>query len=439
MNTAFLLSWIVFPIAWFKLLRFTDLSIKKFSIPQFLLIFIFLTNYIGLPILYFELDRFRLSEISNLEIIVNVFCFNSLAITFLIIGYIFGTFCAKSDLFFVNDSSDRIYKFSERRFYILFIFLFSIVSATLYFYVSSIGFQDLAITSLITSVNSLDPLMARSSMAAINNAHWYELIFLHGLTFLTFIAISASIITKNKIIIAFSIASILLLLFVAIISTQKGPILKVFMGFWIVYVFSKSKDEISLFSVISFGMIFAAIIILVYYLLSDLDSNFFEILLLVLSRIFTGFIQSTYYYLELFPGKIDWLLGTTFPNPGGILPFTPFNLTQEVMAWIAPNEIAIGIDGSSPAIYWAEVFANFNFWGIPIISFLIGFFLQTLHLFLYLRKNDPLHIAFYSWLMLHYMDLSITSLSNYLLDIKVTFILILFIISFFTLLNEKKN
>ena len=155
------------------------------------------------------------------------------------------------------------------------------------------------------------------------------------------------------------------------------------------------------------------------------------------SRIFVGPIEALYHYLEIFPKQINFLWGRSFPNPGGLLPFEPFNLTQELSLIVFPKNELMGVVGSMPTIYWGEMYANFSYPGIIIPPFFIGYFLYWLNTIIFMLPMTPLVLSFFIWTILHYANLAVTSLSSFLIDTTMV-IMILVLILFITIPNKFK-
>jgi hypothetical protein len=148
----------------------------------------------------------------------------------------------------------------------------------------------------------------------------------------------------------------------------------------------------------------------------------------IISRGFTGSIQPLYHYLEIFPNQVDWLYGTTFPNPQGIFPFKPYNLTVEVMNHVYPENYSTGVVGTMPTIYWGELYANFGIYGLVIFPFYVGFALFWVNRVVFQRGLNPLNAALFTWLLVHYKNLSITSFTNFLLDLNLCLIILVYLL-----------
>jgi len=146
-----------------------------------------------------------------------------------------------------------------------------------------------------------------------------------------------------------------------------------------------------------------------------------------MSRAFAGQIQPLYHYLEIFPMKVDYLLGRSLPNPMGILPFEHYNLTVEVMNIVQPWHLEMGVVGTMPTFFWGEMYANFGYFGVVLPPLIVGVVVCLFADLLDRLRPSPLVIAVIVWFALHIKNLSATSLSNYLLDF-ISFSMLIFLL-----------
>ena len=84
----FLLFFILFLLIWSILLKYSGVKILTISIPSFLIISIFIFQYLGFPILFFFLDDYRAYYVQDRAIIWEMFLWTSFSITLIIIGFI---------------------------------------------------------------------------------------------------------------------------------------------------------------------------------------------------------------------------------------------------------------------------------------------------------------------------------------------------------------
>ena len=208
-------------------------------------------------------------------------------------------------------------------------------------------------------------------------------------------------------------------------ATEKGPFAQILIGLLLVYGITLLKGKIPIKATIILVVVLFSSLIVFYIFFTD-SEDAFSAFGSIFSRALAGSIQPAYHYLEFFPHHQDFLMGRSFPNPGGILPIEPYKMTIEVMNWVDPNDY--GIVGTMPTVFWAEAYANFGILGVVFVPFVIGVVVYTVYYFVDKIENTPIKIGFFVWLMQHFKSLSVTGFSGYLIDfylIAVGFVLIL--------------
>jgi hypothetical protein len=230
----------------------------------------------------------------------------------------------------------------------------------------------------------------------------------------------------NKVSLMMVALTFLCVMFSLVMSSEKGLFADYLIAIFLLYSIINKNGNISV------KLTFAAVIVLALFLIPSYiyfmgDSDIMASIFSIISRGLTGSIQPGYHYLEFFPEYHNWLYGRSLPNPGGLLPFTSYNLTFEIKKFVDVSSSS-EVVGSMPAIYWGEIYANFGYYGLILIPPLIGFMLYCLNLVIFRIKINPLSAALFVWLIMHYKNLSITSLSMYILDTNLYVIVIIYII-----------
>ena len=64
-DSLFIIIWLELPIIWHYMLKAAGLQIRRISISTVTLLFFYLFQYVGLPIYYFNLDKYRLIELEG--------------------------------------------------------------------------------------------------------------------------------------------------------------------------------------------------------------------------------------------------------------------------------------------------------------------------------------------------------------------------------------
>ena len=256
------------------------------------------------------------------------------------------------------------------------------------------------------------------------------------LLFCTFFFFAMQLCQKNTLRRLITYLAILICSFSLVMTGQKGEITQIMIGSLLIYLILFKKGKISLKTLFVFSSIGIVTLLPIYYLLME-SSDILEAFTGIISRVTTGQIQGIYLYLEYFPSYRDFLLGTTFPNPGSIFPFEPVTITQEIMAWYNPAEAQLGIVGSMPAIFWVEAYINFGVFSLPIVSFFIGLFLFWMNKLLLRLKPNPLVVSFFVWSIIFYKDLALAFFSDFFINVHLI-IVILFFLIFYVISNKGK-
>ena len=426
-DLSFLMIWLLLPLFWGLLMKLAGLNLTKPNIPVTLIIFIYVFQYIGLPILYFQLDAYRFSEgVNDKVIVLNIFLFTSITITLMIFGYV----VAKLHFGRLNWNKEYVDKTNITTSFAIFIF-FTLSVSVLLLYITKLGVNNLAILSVVGLVDNSDSLaLLRSSMG--NNFsgryHWYYLFMNKILIFISYIyyVMFLSGLKYSKVMFYMSLLAVLVSLTMA---TAKGPLINYLIGIFIINIIV-SNEKIKIKKVFAFMVALIVILVMMYILFMN-NSSVFSALWHVTSRITTGQIQPAYHYLEFFPYYQDFLLGRSFPNPAGILPFEHYRLTHELMAWHNPSQASRGVVGSMPTIYWGEMYANFGWLGVLVVPLIVGYVLYGINSVLFRFKKNMITISYFVWIIMHISSLSGTSLSNYFVDIYMVVTTIVFFILYF--------
>ena len=422
----FLISWLVVPVIWFLVLRLAGIHLLKLSLPSFVVFSILFFNYIGFPILYFDLDAGRIEYISNKYILLNVWLITSFTTFLMTVGSYIGALTLGPLRFFKNHDIVPIYCPSHiiSRSKVVGVFCLSI----LYLYVQNIGFSNLAVVVALNGSSLQDTSLARSLMGNDfgGRYHWYNVFMRDVLMLISLILFATRWLNSRPtslfVIFIITVSTI----FSLVMATEKGWLANYFLLLTTLYLVVKKGGSISL-SVVTTFLMPLFVILVIFYVLFMHDSSIGAAVISVFSRALTGSLQPAYHYLEFFPIHHDWLYGSSFPNPGGLLPFVPYSLAVELMNFVNPEHLTNNIVGTMPAIYWGEVYANFGYLGLILIPPLIGFALYFLNWFVFKFQYNPLNISFFCFLLVHYKELSVTSFSAFAFDFNLYVVILVFI------------
>jgi oligosaccharide repeat unit polymerase len=429
----FLALYFTVPPLVFVLLKSAKINLLQFSIPSFVMLNMFVYAYIGILPLYFAWDDYRYygNGVQDQKIILQVFLASSLTIISMALGMAYFKKWVGGHKNIRQYLSIRSLKKYENLFFLSFVV---ICIGTLVLYLKSV--PSIALLAAILE----GPLAAKAARSGMTNNfsgnyHWYKLFMLDGLFWATFVTFANSLLTKNqpKQKILF-FGALLITAFSATASTQKGPLINLILGLFIIYTLIKKRGFYPWRPVLGFGTMIFTLLVFMYMRFMG-SRNILSAILSIGSRVFTGQITPAYWYIEMFPQHQDFLWGRSFPNPGGILPFENYRLTVEVMQFKHPHLVDLNIVGSAPTVFWGELYANFGWLSLLFIPFIVGFLLYLMSELVNKLEDTPFKVGLIVFLALHYSDLAGTGLSGFIIDFYL--ICIVFIFIFISLLSNK--
>lgn len=420
---------VLFFIALAKLVK-----INLFS-PSIITIFFWMYlvfAYLGIFALYFGLDEYRfILGVNDRLRILQLWFYSSVALLSIIMGFIFSNKLLSMDLKSSNLNKEQLSLTKSTKLVLLILFFVSIIVFLLY--LSKLPSIPIVSLLLGTSEGNLKSLRSAATNAFPGDYHWYSLFFNSIFCFLCYVTFAELLKKYNKVNIFIFLSVFAFTAFAAIVPTHKAPIIWILIGLIITYMIVRNKrfsfKTIMLFTIISIP----TLTFMYKFFMGYQDRTLFEIFNSILSRTFTGQITPAYFYLEIFPKKVDFLLGRSLPNPMGIFPWENYQINVEVMNYMNPHLIGSDIVGSAPTVYWAEAYANFGFFGIIVTSIIIGVLLYSIQYIVLSLPKSSLTIGLNTWLMLELQKLSITGISNFMLNIDLFAICIL---GFFLIIIE---
>jgi hypothetical protein len=434
-DIGFMLLWIFFPIIWLFMLKLAGLSLLKLTIPSFTVTAMLVYQYIGLPALYFMLVEYRAQFASDKFLVMQLFFYTSITITLMIVGFMLARISFGSLKFSAWDIYGERRKvktrvkrgFSKLNLGLIF---FSVISfSVLTIYLSKVG------SIALFEVGEAGEVRSNMGNSFDGKYHWYKVFMNDMLVFLTFAAFANALINRTFLNKMLFLTLFLVALFVMTMATQKAPAIFLIIGCFLVYISVKNKRIIPLKKLFTLS-IFLLLILVYFYQYFMSSPDVYSSLQSIFSRTLMGQIQAAYHYLEYFKNH-DFLMGASFPNPMGIFPFEHFRLTVEIMNWVHPELSVKGITGSMPTIFWGELFANFGILGILTAPLFVGFGLYWINIIVFNLKYSPYVIALFIWLVLHFDNLAISGLSDYLFDLYLVVVVTTFILLSFFVDNGK--
>ena len=423
-DVLFSILFLLLPIYFYLQLRLAGYRLLTINIVPIASIGLFLFSYLGLLPLYFQWDEYRVATgITDKLLVFKILLISGGAIS----CFLWGVIIWQKALSTQNKS---LILFKMRRVksieVLLLLLLLLLALAVLIIYLSKI---DQPAIMVAIKEGAKAGSVARSKMGNdfIGKYHWYKLFMNDLLHFVSFALFASWLLSHKKWIGGLFFISFVQCTFVTTMAIEKAPFAYYLVGLFMVVILIRCNGKIPVKSVLklTFSIIFFLMIFYVFFMGSGSILSAFSS---VLSRAFSGSIAPAYFYLEYFPEHQDYLLGRTFPNPGGVFPYTPVRYTVEVMSWKFPHLQEIGVIGSAPMAFWGEAYANFGLLGIPIISLVIGGGFYLVGYMLHKIQPTAIWVGFYVWLILLFKDVSVTGFSQFLFNpylILITFIFLL--------------
>lgn len=399
-------------------LRIAGERLNQVSIVNITAVALFMFSFLGTFVLFFQLDAYRYNiGVQDPSLVLEVVFYSSINIILFLFGVIFFRKVVGFDI--VPFRSLEIKNLSWLQGKILF-FIFAFCVIVLINYLRQLD-QIALIVALTDGASAAKQARSDMGNSFPGKYHWYKLV-MHDLgNLLTFTLFALWLISKRKKEFVFFIITFSYSVFVAIMATEKGPVVWLLIGLFLVYFLVKKNGLVPFKKLIPFalGIIGLLMISYIYFMGSnDLGSALWS----VFSRAFSGSISPAYFYLEFFPKHQDYLLGRTFPNPGGLMPYEPYRYTIEVMNWKFPSLVGSGVVGTAPTVFWGEAYANFGPLGIPVIAFIMGCLVTLVSYMVSKIEINPLTIGFLVWLIIIFKNLAFTGFSGYFYNIYIVFI-----------------
>ena len=396
------------------LLLCSGISLRRFSIPSFFIIFYLVSSYIGILPLYFGWNSYSVSiGVVDRAIMLKMFIYSSAALIMVICGFIyahrvlgFNTNVVKDRVLVSANLIQRMFMFC----------LFLLCGLIFLAYIRQI--ETIALFKALNN-DIAGALVARSNMGTtFEGKYWrYHMFFRHLLDYCVIFFFADYLIKRHRISILIFGGSFLVATFSATMSIEKGPFVKLLIMLYLTYVIYKGGNY---WQSATKYFVIAIITILTIFITHFMNApDITSALKSIASRVFVGQITPAYFYLDLFPRHMGYLWGASLPNPGGLLPFQPFPLTVVVSNIISPEQLVKGIVGTAPTVFWAEMYVNFGTIGVIFSSFLVGVVLFVVsHILSRFSLSTPV-IAATVLLAMHYRTLTETGLSSYFFDTKL--------------------
>lgn len=407
LNTLFVLLYFSFPAAVLLLMRAVGMPLLRLSLPSLVILACFAFGYAGLLPLYFGWDEYRaVSGVNNRELLFLVLIGSAWTILSLALGAILGR--ALLGALWAPRPGSPLAPGVQLRIALL----LAVVALVLADYLVRVPRIALlvALDSSITEAEVVRSLMGNDFGQGY---HWYSLAIHDIANLLTFTTFAAWLLRKSAATLTLFLCAFGLSGFSAVMAIEKGPLLWILIGLMLTWLLVRKGGAITMRHILPFMML-APLLMALIYMAFEGSASLIDGLLAAFSRAFAGSIEPAYHYIQFFPAQHDFLYGRSFPNPGGLFPWEPYRLTEEVMDWVYPNDA--GVVRSAPTIFWAELYANFSVLGVVIVPPFVGFALYLLALYVSRLADGPAKTGYLVWLLLYFKNLAVSSFSNFVVN-----------------------
>lgn len=404
-------------------------KIKMFSISLYFCLWYVIYNLIGSTLL--NCMRFEYEEnvgiYSHIDYLFDMWLYTVMGFVGLFIGFSLSHYLYNSHICIKEKKKQAIqadilqseFDVSARNVkFILFLFFISIAVLLIYRY--EIG--GFPIESVLMGLQGSDLALLRSDATNNFSGKYYRyILFMEVLPMFLFILMS--FIKSNKTKCIYFLLGVYNVIW-ALITLQKAPIINFILLCYIIYSFK--KKEFKKKPLIISACISVPIIILMYIFFMGVSEDLpvSEIIKLPLHRIFIDAIIPFYWYIK-YTNEFGLLYGSSFPNPGGIFPFEHFSLTKELSTYVNGTSDVVG---SMPTVFIGEMYSNFGVIGIVISSITLGFILQTLDIFFWVKmsiRKSVLISTIYIFMITYLYRFTFSGVSGVFFDANIYFVLLL--------------
>ncbi len=413
----FIYSYLVILVLVFALLRAAGISLSRPSIPMLFVISYLVFSFLGAPMLFFGLNR----KVASLGITDRDLCaatcfYSGVALIMVCLGFnyarwVFGLRPRRYDL---PEARTIVNVYLPRIFFALIVCL-----AALLIYIQRV--PDLALLNLLKGGFGRVLLEARSDATnALEHAWRFQFFGDNAAPFLSYVLFAAYLHTRRKEYLMGFLFAGAISVFSAIMNLTRGNLVY-YIGSLVFLYYLTLRKKIPVRTVVMYTIF--AFVFVVGLILAISRTHPLSAALGFVERTFSGYLLAAYFYMQIFPEVHDYLWGLSFPNPGGVFPFEHFPITVYVSEVIFGERI--GLVGSAPAPFWAEMYANFGSFGALVVSFLVGIILWIVHVWTTTWHQTMVNDALITFLAFYLQFLAVGSLSKYLFPLEAALVVLL--------------
>lgn len=434
MDFFFIVFFFLVPILSFKIIKLSRINIFRVSVPSLFILYYLVNSYIGILFLYFGWDSHALLRgVNNKELILKMFYLSAASMMLFAVGFSFITITSKSlkRKYYEIDLPKPLKKISL----LIVAFIFAFSTLILYFYIKYL--PDVPLLHVLMG----DPrgaVYARTTslttnVVLIGKASYYNIFIRMVMPFLCYILFAEALISKRRSVKLMFAISFVITAFGNVLDTARGPLIGLFLGLFLTYLFV-GNQRFGLKNIIFISVVIVVFSTLMATFFMGSGGNVWDKAVALERRIFTGNLVPSYYVVQLFEHG-NYLLGRSFPNPRGILPYEQYLLYQEI--WIKlMNPSDLDELYTAPSGFWAEMYANFGPYGVFTAPF-VGIFLYIVQLLLNKLPHNSVKFALIVWCAMYYMGIPGKGIFSFFWDYYLVAVLLVAFFIFFIEGNGK--
>jgi len=428
MDFFFIVFFFLVPILSFKIIKLSRINIFRVSVPSVFFLYYCVSSYIGILFLYFGWDsQALLHGVNNKELILKMFYLSAASMMLFATGFSFITITSKS-------SKRKYYEIGlpkplKKNSLLIAAFIFAFSTLILYFYIKylpNVPLFHVLMGDPRGAVYARTTLLT-TNVVSIGQASYYNIFIRMVMPFLCYILFAEALISKRRSVKLMFAMFFAITAFGNVLDTAKGPLIGLFLGLFLTYL-SVRNQKFGLKNIIFMSVVLVVFSIPMLTLFMGTGGSGWDKVVDTGMRIITGNLVPSYYIMQLFEHG-NYLLGRSFPNPKGILPYEQYLLDRKIWL-ILMNPSDTDVLYTAPSGFWAEMYANFGPYGVFTAPF-VGIFLYIIHLLLNKLPHNSVKFALIVWCAIHYMSIPIKGIFSYFWDYYlVAVILVAFFILF---------
>lgn len=390
----------------------------QITFVNILILFIILTQFIGLLPLYFQLVDSRLAVLSNSTIIFQLCCITSFTLISLTLGDKLAQIVIGPNIVQKPISKSDLIRLSKSRLLRMVLIWIGFVAMFIFAFKANFDSTSDLVQFFVedhTVIERREIMNFESGVAGLN----FNILFFSTLPLVSLVIFFALLPRGWGYKYIFGTLIILFTCSVLLVGGEKAPLLNFLIAFMLAIALKNSNlgtFKLKFFAKILLGGVIFGYIMMYFAFKSD---SGWGPLYNLIDRVLFGQVQSSYFYLDIFPDRVDFLHGKSMPLLSN---FFSENVALSRLVYQEVAPIYMFVDGgTSPTIFWGEVYANFGLVPVFIVPVVLGFVLALIQQILKGMANDLTRPAMIGWLCMHYKDLASTSLSSFVFDLHLVY------------------